>query len=163
MPRSEERIVHKVRDSDSTAFKVALAVVPALIALCGVLIGAHFHSVSNKEAADYSKLNEIRLNSYVEFMNAQRSVERYGGNQNAEAELVREQAAVRIAIYGDEPVVHAIAEAWRAGGLTKQCSTGLMPMLSVYGAMRRQVFGAMPGPQARMDIAEVIYGCKIVA
>ncbi|WCM29199.1 hypothetical protein NDN01_10065 [Sphingomonas sp. QA11] len=140
-----------------------------LIALGGVWLGSSLNGQVAKTSSDYTKLKEIRLSSYVDFANQRRIVIRewnpQATSQSAaavQAEALMEQAATRIAVYGDESVIHSLANLWRtAPEKSAPCATGWKADLDVYIAMREEVFGNKPSSKTKSDIAEAIYRCTL--
>jgi hypothetical protein len=141
----------------------------AVMALGGVWLGSSLNGQMAKTSSDYAKLKEIRLASYVDFANQRRIVIREWNPQatsqsaaQVQAEALMEQAAIRIAIYGDESVVHAVANLWKTDPKkAAPCAAGWKADLDVYIAMREEVFGTKPSPKTKSDIAEVIYKCTL--
>jgi len=139
--------------------KIVLATVPALVALGGVLIGAHFNGETAKDADRFRKLQDIRIGSYVDFTKSRKILFSHPDNQ--EAEIAEQQASAQIAIYGDEKIVHSIAEVWRGGHARSPCSPAWRRELQTYTNMRNEVFGATPTTQTQADLAVIILGCDI--
>jgi hypothetical protein len=160
---------HKSTEGRSLGRLIFSTVFTGIIALLGVWLGSSLNGQVAKSSSDYTKLKEIRLASYVDFANQRRIVIRewrpLAASQSAaqiQAEGLMEQAAVRIAIYGDDPVIHAVANLWRTDPKkATPCGSSWKDDINVYIAMRKEVFGVDPLPQTKSDIAEVIYKCTI--
>jgi hypothetical protein len=96
-------------------------VLTSVLPVLGVLLGAGLQYYFSRASDTRKQLETLRTTAYIDFIRSVSALATYQRLNNpamaGEAELLMTDAKTRIAVYGSNAVVNAIAAFWRGGAV----------------------------------------------
>lgn len=138
--------------------------IPALISFVAAVGGGILTSWTTTRNAEAGKIADLKTAAYGDFANAQGTYQ--STNDAAEKEKARiaiHQAQVRLALYGDDPAVLAIADFIRKDPRIKRCREQDKPDIAMYEKIREGVVHEPLSDELRSAMGVVILWCDTSA